>query len=732
MQDLQADINALLAGRNAEPFALLGPHPANEQWQIRVFAPGAQHIEAIARSDNKNLADFQLVHEAGFFVADISTDVRPDYRLTMHYDGHSETVDDPYSFGTLLGELDIHLITEGNHRELYRVMGAQLMSYGDVEGVRFAVWAPNAKRVSVLGDFNHWNALRNPMRVRYEVGIWEIFIPALAEGQRYKFEIVGPDDSVLPQKSDPYAQGAELRPQTASVVRNPEKHQWQDQQWMQERGERNSHSAPISIYEVHAGSWRRVADDGNRFLSYVEMADQLVSYVLDMGFTHIQMMPLGEFPFDGSWGYQQTGLFAPSCRFGSPEELQYLVDCCHQAGLGILIDWVPGHFPEDAHALGKFDGTALYEHADPRRGFHPDWNTLIYNFGRTEVSNFLTASARHWLDRYHFDGLRVDAVASMLYLDYSRKEGEWIPNEHGGNQNLEAIALLQKTNIELYGDFPDTMTIAEESTAWPGVSKPVDSGGLGFGFKWNMGWMNDTLRYMERDPIHRRHHHNELTFGLVYAFDENFILPISHDEVVHGKGSMIAKMPGDEWQKFANLRTYYGFMWAHPGKKLLFQGCEFAQLAEWNFEQSLDWHLLEQGQHVGIQRLIRDLNHLYREIPALHQQDCRHSGFRWLDHDNAAESVLAFERFSENGDSVVVVCNFTPTPRHGMRFGVSKEGFWQERMNTNAQEYGGSGTGNAGGVASFAIPWQGHAHSIEISVPPLATVILQPSDQSAH
>ncbi len=725
MQELQAAIHAIIDGTHATPFALLGAHREQDKWTVRCFIPGAHRIDLIARDDGRSLAAMSLEHDAGFFSAHVDGPDQPDYQFYVHFDSHSETLDDPYSFGTLLGELDIHLIREGNHRELYRVLGAQPTCYGEVSGVRFAVWAPNAKRVSVVGDFNLWDGRRHTMRIRHEVGIWEIFIPGLTEGACYKYELISQDGQRLPHKADPFAQGAELRPKTGSVVRDPSRHQWQDEAWLKQRGERNRHDAAISIYEVHAGSWRRIADEGDRFLSYRELADQLVPYVVDMGFTHIQMMPLGEFPFDGSWGYQQTGLFAPSCRFGTPEDMQYFVECCHAASIGLLIDWVPGHFPEDAHALGQFDGTALYEHADPRRGFHPDWNTLIYNFGRTEVSNFLIASARHWIDRYHVDGLRVDAVASMLYLDYSREEGEWIPNEHGGNENLEAIALLRKTNTELYADFPSIMTVAEESTAWPGVSKPVDSGGLGFGFKWNMGWMNDTLRYMERDPIHRKHHHNELTFGLVYAFDENFILPLSHDEVVHGKGSLIGKMPGDDWQKFANLRAYYGFMWAHPGKKLLFQGGEFAQRAEWNHDQSLDWHLLEHAEHAGVQRLVRDLNHLYREIPALHRLDCDGDGFRWLDHENAEQSVLAFERSDEHGNAVLVVCNFTPSPQHGMRFGVAEQGFWTERLNTNAEIYGGSDMGNPGGAASFAIPWQNHDYSLEITVPPLATIILQ-------
>lgn len=727
MQD-QSALTALLNGTHSEPFSLLGPHWEDNSWQLRALVPGAQAIEAINREDGKLLAKLSRQHNAGFFSGKISGRDRPDYQLCIHYEGHSATIDDPYSFGTLLGDLDIHLIREGNHKELYRVLGAQQMQVDHIDGVRFAVWAPNAKRVSVVGDFNHWNGRQHPMRIRYEIGVWEIFIPGLSEGQRYKFEILNQDGALLPQKADPMAQGAELRPQTASVVRNPDNYLWSECAWEKNRGKHNRHTSPISIYEVHAGSWRRVAHEGDRFLSYRELADQLVPYAADLGFTHIQMMPLGEFPFDGSWGYQQTGLFAPTCRFGAPDDLQYFVERCHEAGLGVLIDWVPGHFPEDPHALGLFDGTALYEHADPKRGFHPDWNTLIYNFGRTEVMNFLIASARHWIDRYHFDGVRVDAVASMLYLDYSRKEGEWLPNKHGGNQNLEAIALLQKANTELYADFPDIMTVAEESTAWPGVSKPVDAGGLGFGYKWNMGWMNDTLRYMSRDPIHRSHHHNELTFGLVYAFDENFILPISHDEVVHGKGSMLGKMPGDDWQKFANLRAYYGFMWTHPGKKLLFQGCEFAQRAEWNHDQSLDWHLLEHDSHTGVQRLVRDLNRLYCEVPALHQLDCDSAGFSWLDHQNAGDSVLAFVRSNGQDSAVVVICNFTPTPIHGMRFGVPIAGFWRERINTNAEDYGGSGMGNAGGVASFNIPWQGQAQSIEITVPPLATVILQPRD----
>lgn len=721
----QAALEALTQGIHPEPFALLGPHREDGRWRVRAYLPGAERVELIDPADGSPLAPAEREHPAGVFVAWLDGEHCPPYRLRAHAGGGDQTLDDPYRFGPQLGELDIHLIREGAHRELYRALGAQCRRVDGVDGVRFAVWAPNARRVSVVGDFNHWNGSQHPMRLRHEVGVWELFLPGLDVGERYKYEIIDRDGARLPHKADPFAQGAELRPQTASVVRDPDHYPWQDQAWMAVRGARNRRDAPVSIYEVHAGSWRRAAHDGDRFLSYRELAEQLVPYVVDMGFTHIQLMPLGEFPFDGSWGYQQTGLFAPSSRFGEPADLQYLVERCHTAGLGVLVDWVPGHFPEDAHALARFDGTALYEHADPRRGFHPDWNTLIYNFGRTEVANFLRASARHWLDRYHVDGLRVDAVASMLYLDYSRADGEWLPNEHGGNHNLEAIALLQQTNTELYADFPDTMTVAEESTAWPGVSQPVDAGGLGFGYKWNMGWMNDTLRYMARDPIHRKHHHDELTFGLVYAFDENFVLPLSHDEVVHGKGSLLGKMPGDEWQRFANLRAYYGFMWAHPGKKLLFQGGEFAQRAEWNHDQSLDWHLLEQPAHAGVQRLVRDLNQLYRETPALHRLDCQRAGFRWLDHANAEASLLAFERLDEDGEALLAVCNFTPTPRHGMRFGVPREGHWRERLNTDADCYGGSGVGNGGGVHSDPTPAHGHPQSICLDVPPLACLYLQ-------
>jgi len=728
MQHLQKDIDAIIGGTHGEAFSILGPHQTDDGWQVRAYLPGAESIELLCKQQQSSLGTMQRIHGAGFFSIDLDTAERPNYCLQVHYPEHTETLDDPYSFGTLLGELDIHLLSEGNHKETYRVLGAQCMRYGDVDGVRFALWAPNASRVAVVGDFNHWNSSRHPMRLRHTAGVWEVFIPALTEGAAYKFSILDANGQQLPLKADPLAQGAELRPKTASVVRNPTIYQWEDAAWMEQRAAHNDREAPISIYEVHVGSWKRNGEHGETFLSYREIAEQLVPYALDMGFTHVQLMPVGEFPYDGSWGYQQTGLFAPTCRFGSPEDFQFLVDTCHKAELGILIDWVPGHFPEDSHALAKFDGTALYEHADPRRGFQPDWNTLIYNFGRTEVSNFLTASARHWLDRYHVDGLRVDAVASMLYLDYSRKDGEWLPNEFGDNKNLEAIALLQKTNTELYGDFPGTMSIAEESTSWPGVSKPVHEGGLGFGFKWNMGWMNDTLRYMSREPIHRQHHHSELTFGITYAFSENFVLPLSHDEVVHGKGSLINKMPGDRWQKFANLRAYYGYMWAHPGKKLLFQGGEFAQEREWNHDQSIDWHLLEQDYHSGVQKLVRALNNLYKATPALHQLDCESAGFRWQDHASTHESVFVFERKDREGNTVVIVSNLTPVPHKATRIGVPKQGLWQEAVNTDDTEFGGSGIGNAGGVASFAVPWHDHPYSIEITIPPLATVIFKLRD----
>ncbi len=630
------------------------------------------------------------------------------------------------AFKPTLSELDLHLLSEGNHQLPHHCLGAHLKNHQGVDGVAFAVWAPNATAVSVIGDFNQWSAAENPMVNVNNSGYWNAFVAGIDAGILYKFTINDANGNVVPDKADPFGQQAQFRPDTASVIAAPDNYQWHDQQWLAKRAARNARDAAISIYEVHLGSWRRDAE--NNYLNYREIAEQLIPYTLEMGFSHIQLMPVSEYPFDGSWGYQPVGLFAPSARFGTPEDFRYFIDACHQADIGVLIDWVPGHFPSDAHGLAQFDGTHLFEHADPKQGYHPDWNTLIYNYGRTEVANYLRASALHWLECFHVDGIRVDAVASMLYLDYSRKEGEWIPNIHGGRENLEAVAFLQRFNEELYARFPGTFSVAEESTSWPGVSKPTSDGGLGFGYKWNMGWMNDSLQYMQREPIHRQHHHNELSFGLVYAFDENFILPISHDEVVHGKGSMIAKMSGDAWQQFANLRAYYGFMWAHPGKKLLFMGCEFAQGKEWDHDQALDWHQLDIHWHSGIQKFIKDLNQVYQQTPALYQKDCQPEGFCWLDHQNAEQSVYSFIRYgNERNQPVIVLCNFTAKTQQNFALGVPVAGEYQEIINSDDEKYSGSGQGNKQGnqqaIISQHQTWQQQPHKILVTVPPLSTVI---------
>ncbi len=618
--------------------------------------------------------------------------------------------------------MDEYLLGEGTHRRLWQVLGAHLMTHEGVDGVHFAVWAPNAERVSVVGDFNVWDGRRNPMRRRGATGVWEIFMPGLAEGTPYKYEIKGPGGQVLPLKADPVGFGSEYPPANASVVRRIAG-DWQDAGWMETRAAKHTTDAPISVYEVHLGSWRRAP--GNRMLSYAELAEQLVDYVAEMGFTHIECLPVSEFPFDGSWGYQPVGMFAPTIRHGTPSEFRAFVDAAHRKGLGVILDWVPGHFPTDAHGLGRFDGTALYEHQDPREGFHQDWNTLIYNYGRVEVKNYLVSNALYWLEEYHIDGLRVDAVASMLYRDYSRKHGEWVPNKDGGRENYEAIDVLRTTNIAAYGEVPGIMTIAEESTAFPGVSRPANWGGLGFGFKWNMGWMNDTLSYMQKDPIYRKYHHHQMTFGMVYAWSENYVLPISHDEVVHGKGSMLSKMPGNAWEKFANLRAFYGFMWAHPGKKLLFMGQEFAQGAEWNHSQSLDWHQLDIAEHKGMQRLVRDLNRVYRETPSLHVNDCRPEGFDWIESNDAGAGVYSWVRKGREGDKpVVAVINMTPLER-SYRLGLPQAGKWREILNTDAEAYGGGNRGNLGGVTTERTPWHGQTQSALVTLPPLSAVYLQ-------
>jgi 1,4-alpha-glucan branching enzyme len=719
------DIDLIRSASHGDPFALLGPHrDADRQLWLRVMLPGALQVEVLGANGSTWVAALLQRHADGLFEGILPDDAPTDYRLRVHWpDGCSALIDDPYRFPAVLGEMDVWLMGEGTHLRPYEVLGARQREMLGVVGTSFAVWAPNASRVSVVGDFNHWDGRRHPMRLRRECGVWEIFLPGVLSGAAYKYEIRSRDGHVLPLKSDPYALQCELRPATASVVAAmPEALPHSPA-----RQRANALDAPMSIYEVHLASWRRKPEEGNRWLTWDELADELLPYVCEMGFTHLELLPITEHPFDGSWGYQPIGMYAPTSRFGDAAGFRRFVDRCHQEGLGLILDWVPAHFPTDAHGLANFDGTHLYEYADPREGFHQDWNTLIYNLGRTEVSNFLVGNALYWLERYGVDGLRVDAVASMLYRDYSRKAGEWVPNVHGGRENLEAIAFLKRMNEVVGVQRPQAVTLAEESTAFPSVSRPTYVGGLGFHYKWNMGWMHDTLSYIARDPIHRQYHHGEMTFGLVYAFNENFVLPISHDEVVHGKGSLLAKMPGDRWQKFANLRAYYGFMFGHPGKKLLFMGCEFAQEREWNHDQSLDWHLLGDPAHAGIQRLLRDLNRLYRDTPALHQRDFDGTGFEWIDHEDARRSVLSFiRRGAEPGTLMVVVCNFTPTVHHGFRLGVPEPGVYRERLNTDSEHYGGSNVGTPFGVtASQDVAWQGRAQSIEFVLPPLATVIFE-------
>lgn len=624
------------------------------------------------------------------------------------------------SSDSAISDFDRYLLGEGTHRQLWRVLGAHVR-----EGAtHFAVWAPNARAVSVIGDFNGWDAGAAPMAQAGSNGVWEIVIDGVSDGALYKYQVVDATGATR-QKADPLGFGSQHPPEQASVVRDIDGYGWRDADWMASRAAKADRTAPVSIYEVHLGSWRRKYDDGGRPLSYKELAQDLVGYVKHMGFTHIELMPVSEFPFDGSWGYQPVGLYAPTIRFGPPHEFRDFVDAAHAAGLGVLLDWVPGHFPTDEHGLATFDGTHLYEHADPKEGFHQDWNTLIYNYGRTEVRNYLVANALYWMEEYHLDGLRVDAVASMLYRDYSRDEGQWIPNKDGGRENLEAIAFLQEMNVAVYGADASVMTVAEESTSFPGVSQPVHTGGLGFGYKWNMGWMNDTLSYMEMDPIHRAHHHDDMTRPIMWQFTENFILPISHDEVVHGKGSMLEKMPGNEVEKFANLRAYYAYMWMHPGKKLMFMGCEFAQPAEWSHDGELDWHAAAQPAHAGVQTLIRDLNNLYTGTPALHAGDCLPEGFAWICND-PAQSTLGFARFGDTGDApVVAMCNFTPVERLDFRIGVPNAGTWDEVLNTDAAIYGGGNRGNLGHVTAEPVPCDGHAHSVTLTLPPLSTVVLR-------
>ena len=722
------EAKAIVEGRHGDPFSVLGLHEEAGKLVVRAFVPNAVSIVAVDPDTGRKIVELAPVDEYnGLFEGIASRRKKPfAYHLSIKADDHAWVADDPYRFGPVMGDLDEHLIGEGAHRQLWRVLGAHVMQHQGVNGTHFAVWAPNASRVSVVGAFNAWDGRRTTMRRRGQTGVWEIFVPGIGAGEVYKYEILDASGTLLPQKADPVGFGAEHPPATGSVVRDLSGFAWQDADWMARRSDRQRFDKPMSIYEVHLGSWRRVPEDSNRPLSYTELARDLVRYVKDLGFTHIELMPISEFPFDGSWGYQPVGLYAPTIRHGTPDEFRAFVEACHAEDLGLILDWVPGHFPEDAHGLGRFDGTALYEHADRREGFHPDWNTLVFNYGRAEVSNYLVANALYWLQEHHVDGLRVDAVASMLYRDYSRKEGEWIPNRDGGRENYEAIGFLQQMNTDAYSEVPGIVTVAEESTAFPGVSAMVDSGGLGFGFKWNMGWMNDTLSYMEEDPVHRKYHHSKMTFGLHYAFTENFILPLSHDEVVHGKGSLLDKMPGQGDDKFANLRAYFGFMWGHPGKKLLFMGGEFAQGAEWNHNESLDWHLLEHSKHNGVQRLIADLNAFYAQAPALFEKDTSSDGFEWIEENNGDESIFAWVRHGDSGTApVLVVCNFTPVERTNRRIGVSEQGRWVERLNTDANEYDGGGRGNLGGVESEEVASHGRPHSIMITIPPLTTLFFE-------
>ena len=712
---------ALAEGRHRDPFALLGIHSVGKSRVVRTFQPQAKQVDLID-ADGNHIADMRKVHTDGLFVAAMPPRKRR-YRLRVTtHDGHTADIEDAYRFPQSLGDIDLYLLGEGSDRQIYNKLGAQVISLEGVAGTRFAVWAPNASRVSVVGDFNDWDGRRHIMRLHPANGIWELFLPGVGGGARYKFEMLDKHGKLLPLKTDPYGNYHEPPPGNASIVYESG-YQWEDSSWVGKRSVVPNLDSPVSIYEVHLGSWRRKADEGNRYLTYRELADELVDYVADMGFTHIELLPVSEHPFDGSWGYQPIGMFAPTQRFGNPDDFRYFIDRCHNAGIAIIIDWVPAHFPKDEHGLRQFDGTALYEHQDPRKGEHADWGTLIFNFGRREVVNYLIGSALYWIDEFHIDGIRVDAVASMLYLDYSREADEWVPNEHGGNENLEAVAFLRKLNTEVHAH--GATSFAEESTAWPGVSRPVDLGGLGFTYKWNMGWMNDTLSYMSEEPIHRKHHHDKMTFGLVYAFNENFILPLSHDEVVHGKHSLLGRMPGDEWQRFANLRAYYANMYAHPGKKLMFMGGELAQGQEWSHDRSLDWHLLEYHNHRGVQNLVRDLNHVYTQTPALHEIDFSGEGFEWIDWDDRDNSVLSWIRRDRSGGYAICISNFTPVTRYDYRIGVATRDPLKEIINTDAEKYGGSGTGN-GVITPYEQEHYGKPFSACLTIPPLATLILLP------
>ena len=717
----RAEIQRLVDGAHHDPHSILGAHLHDGAVTIRVLRPNARAVTVVLPDGPGGTPTrFPMDHEAlGVWMCVIPANTVPDYRIDVQYDAAPIPADDPYRFWPFLGEMDLHLIGEGRHEELWRFLGAHVRTldsvFGPVTGTSFAVWAPNAIGIRVIGDFNYWDGTAHPMRSLGSTGVWELFVPDVGAGTRYKYQILG-KDGVWRAKADPVAFTAEVPPATASIVFESD-YTWNDDAWMTARAAADPHTGPMSIYEVHLGSWRPG-------LSYRELAEQLVDYVTDTGFTHVELLPVSEHPYGPSWGYQVSGYFAPTSRFGNPDDFRYLVDALHQAGIGVLIDWVPAHFPKDEWALARFDGTCLYEHPDPRRGEHPDWGTYVFDFGRREVRNFLVSNAVFWLEEFHIDGLRVDAVASMLYLDYSREEGQWSPNQHGGRENLDAVQFLQEMNATVYKRVPGAVTIAEESTAWPGVTTPTYAGGLGFGFKWNMGWMHDSLDYVGRDPIHRKYHHNDMTFSLMYAFSERFILPLSHDEVVHGKGSLIARMPGDRWQALANLRAYLAFMWAHPGKKLLFMGAEFAQSDEWSSERGLDWWLLQFAEHEGVWRTVCDLNRIYRDHPALWQRDHEPTGFEWIDAENADSNTFSFLRWDSNGDCVAVIVNFSPVPRTEARIGLPWAGTWREILNTDASIYGGSGLGNLGEIVATEESWNGRPASAPIALPPLGACYL--------
>lgn len=720
--DAQA-VQALIDGRHGDPFSILGPHRTDGETVVRAIFPGALGVEMLDRNSNAPVGRLNLVHPGGLFAGELRSSSR--YRFRIEWPDTVQIAEDPYAFGMLLGDMDLHLIAEATHYDLARTLGANPREMDGVAGVGFAVWAPTAQRVSVVGDFNSWDGRRNPMRLRQAGGIWELFVPGLSPGERYKYELIDAQGNVLPQKADPVAKASEAAPGTASIVASNTPFAWTDQAWMTRQNADAAAREPISIYEVHLGSWLRIAEDGNRWLDWVELSQRLVPYVKSMNFTHIELLPITEHPFGGSWGYQPLGLFSPTGRYGTPEDLAYFIDRCHASGVGVLLDWVPAHFPTDVWGLARFDGSALYEHEDPREGFHRDWNTLIYNLGRKEVKGFLIASAFEWLEHFHIDGLRVDAVASMLYRDYSRNDGEWIPNQFGGRENLESVEFFKHLNSVVHSRCPHALMIAEELTAWPGVTKSPEDGGLGFDFKWNMGWMHDSLSYIEEDPVYRKYHHGTMTFSMIYQYSERFVLPLSHDEVVHGKGSLLGKMPGDHWQKLANLRAYYGFMWAHPGKKLMFMGCEIGQDIEWNHDQSISWDLQDRPDHAGVQTLVARLNGLYQQEKALQFSDLDPAGFEWAIADDAENSVIAMLRYDENRETcILAISNFTPILRHDYRVGVPRQGRWTEILNSDASEFGGSGQGK-GDVSAEQIPAHGREFSINLALPPLATLYLK-------